>query len=326
MDANKKKRWIVLVNRSPRGPFLEKELHQLIDQRVIRPNDIAYLVPEHSDSEKAAWKFLWQFEQFDSRKNEQKESLPAAILEKRMPKTPEQVQAQIDEQLPLDLQSIRVEDLIVRANEGSRREPFIPRGNPERESVSRVPSSGGFSFKFGTAPLVLALIVGVGLWVKRGNVKEAAVETNREITSVNAKTPPSRPLMLRGAPQARGNSPVEMPNPGINRPVPPPPQMGSAQPIPVSAPRPRDAGEIDLEERRKQREEEFRREAEQLEKARTESQGEKEEELAEESTETSEKKNKRSRTPAAGNDTEDVGESKSPAEPLEEEPLQDAVE
>jgi hypothetical protein len=61
-------RWIVLIDKTPRGPLEQSEIELLIQQGVIRRNDFAILVSNLE--EKASWKFLWQFPQFDRRKKE----------------------------------------------------------------------------------------------------------------------------------------------------------------------------------------------------------------------------------------------------------------
>lgn len=61
-DADKK--WIVLIHKSPHGPLTKEEILVLLQQKVLRHNDVALLV---SESQGNGWKFLWQFEEFDRR-------------------------------------------------------------------------------------------------------------------------------------------------------------------------------------------------------------------------------------------------------------------
>ncbi|MFM8270470.1 MAG: hypothetical protein ACKN9V_09810, partial [Pseudomonadota bacterium] len=87
MAESKQSQWVILINKSPRGPFVETEIKELLQKGTLRHNDLAFLVPETPGQEKAQWKFLWQFVEFDSRAQEKNNPPPAAVLEKRTPKT-----------------------------------------------------------------------------------------------------------------------------------------------------------------------------------------------------------------------------------------------
>jgi len=112
------KKWFLILNRSPRGPFTETEINELLGQGLIRHNDLALLQEEGTPG---SWKFLWQFSEFDSRKKE-KVPPPPEILEKRKPRTEEQIQEELEKQIPLDLKSISFDDLIIRAKPRQKKE------------------------------------------------------------------------------------------------------------------------------------------------------------------------------------------------------------
>src|SRR5438105_2631673 len=42
MDFGDQKQWIVLIQKSPRGPFTETEVNQLIDEGVVRTTDLGF--------------------------------------------------------------------------------------------------------------------------------------------------------------------------------------------------------------------------------------------------------------------------------------------
>lgn len=270
MNEQLQKQWIVLLNKSPRGPFTAAEIHSLIAQKVIRHNDVAYLIPENRDSERAAWKFLWQFEEFDSRKNENSNPPPAAILEKRTPKTESEILAQVTEQVPLDLQSIRAEDLIVRTSSAVRREAVPQRENKPKEPSSYSPRMERSSLASGSLSAVFALVAFVSLvWLGYGQYKSWNAAPAREVSGQNdskgAAGKAAMKAVEKGVPRARNQA--GMRNPGPIKPIAPP--------------QARDRGEINQEERRRLHQEELRREAEERERAESQ-QDEKEPDPAEE--------------------------------------------
>lgn len=59
------KRWVVLVQKAPIGPLTKEEIRVLLQQKIIRHNDVACLVD--TEKKETGWKFLWQFEEFDRR-------------------------------------------------------------------------------------------------------------------------------------------------------------------------------------------------------------------------------------------------------------------
>lgn len=59
------KRWVVLVQKAPIGPLTKEEIRVLLNQKIIRHNDVACLIDP--DKKETGWKFLWQFEEFDRR-------------------------------------------------------------------------------------------------------------------------------------------------------------------------------------------------------------------------------------------------------------------
>ena len=123
MQGSGHNQWVVLLNKMPRGPFSADEIRSLLNQGLLRHNDLALLIQSEVEGGVGVWKFLWQYSEFDSRLPAKDLSqIPAAVLEKRQPKNEEQVAQAVKELVPLDLQSIRIEDLIVKASSGVRKE------------------------------------------------------------------------------------------------------------------------------------------------------------------------------------------------------------
>lgn len=60
------RRWIVLLNKAPKGPFSAEEIRELLTKGVIRRNDLASVVAE-ADGKKSEWKLIWQYTEFDRR-------------------------------------------------------------------------------------------------------------------------------------------------------------------------------------------------------------------------------------------------------------------
>lgn len=286
MAESNQKQWIILLNKSPRGPFSQDEISELIKQGILRHIDLAFLVPEKPGETQAVWKFIWQFSEFDSRRHEKESPPPAAVLEKRTPKTEDQVVTQIQEIVPLDLQSITVDDLILRANSAPRREVSFSSSGEEKEQGRSFKSfeRGQKSNTGGLAALfsVLALVGILYASFKGGPANDSSKEPSRGVAQ-DAKGSGSSTVL--GVPKARSEADLRN-----KKPFPPAP--------PIAAPRERDRGEIREEELLRIREDERRQEAAARERERQrEEESNKEEE--EDSVKEPSKREKRRRKTAA---------------------------
>src|SRR3954466_12194640 len=111
MAGEGKNRWIVLLDKSPRGPLTAEEIQALLDKGIVRRNDIAYQLPDSPDSKATTeWKLLWQFADFD-RRSEPKNVANAAPMERRVQEPTEITRSPLAE-LPEDLLNISPEDLL----------------------------------------------------------------------------------------------------------------------------------------------------------------------------------------------------------------------
>jgi len=117
--------WIVLLNKSPHGPFTEDIIKVLLEQGVVRINDVAFKVPQGEDKSHSEWKFLWQFSEFDrrlGRENRDEKTPPAPIItpaeaERRKAASELEAKRKVESTLPVDLINISPEELIVRSSQ-----------------------------------------------------------------------------------------------------------------------------------------------------------------------------------------------------------------
>jgi hypothetical protein len=117
--GNGQNRWVVLLNRSPKGPLTEEEVKTLLSQGMLRQNDIAYQVAaEGEDKGKSEWKLLWQFPEFNRRQpepNKPKPPVNRSISDRRQKTPPEEIKKKALAELPPDLMEITPEDLLPRS-------------------------------------------------------------------------------------------------------------------------------------------------------------------------------------------------------------------
>lgn len=109
-DPSPEKRWIVLIQKAPRGPLTTSEVRILLHSGVVRMNDLGFEII--SGEEYTEWKFLWQFAEFERRSRKEPTAAPP---DRRKPVAQEQVQQQIHAKVPIDLASIAPEDLVLKS-------------------------------------------------------------------------------------------------------------------------------------------------------------------------------------------------------------------
>ena len=117
------RRWVVLVQRKPRGPMGEPEVQALLNKGIVRTNDLAFEVSPDTGKALTDWKMLWQFTEFDRRAKKLAEEKAKAgpgptTIERRGPVTAEKIQAKVKEAIPEELLDITPEDLIPKQNSG----------------------------------------------------------------------------------------------------------------------------------------------------------------------------------------------------------------
>jgi hypothetical protein len=147
MALDSKNRWVVLLNKSPKGPLSKEEIDELLQKNVLRRNDIAYLLPpEENAKAPTEWKLLWQFPEFDRRGEES-----PAVVDRRQ--TPVQAVKKATEKFPQELLNISPADLVLH----SRR----PEENPEAPLPAAPSAPDSISF-FPFFWRVAAVGVGIG--------------------------------------------------------------------------------------------------------------------------------------------------------------------
>lgn len=297
-DSNQKK-WIILINKSPRGPFIETEIRDLLKQGIVRHNDLAFLVTERPEEGHAQWKFMWQFPEFDSRAGEKNNPPPAAVLEKRTPKTESQIKAQVDENVPVDLKAITIDDLILRVNSAPKREVLVTKIGEEKEryqSTSFPGHQAAFNSKVTSVLFAMIAVIGI-LYAGFKEFYPGSREANREVAQEKKMLSPGG--AAGGPPKARLEGDLK--------------KQSVATPAPDLGPRERDRGEIREDEILRMREEERRREASEREKERQlrEAEESNEEGESEESEEDAKSKSKGARKTASEETEESDDEEKS---------------
>lgn len=299
--GDKPAQWIVLIEKTPRGPLSEAEIKTLLSQGVVRINDIAYKV-ESSDSSRAEWKFLWQFVEFDRRNSTHSEREAFRERERRTTKEQTELKEEANSLLPNELSAIQPEDLVFHST--SSDEKRIDSELPDR--LPDLPQGSKFSGQSRwllAAPLVLV----IGYALTRVQLKTEVVEEPKKEMRLPLADEDDVPITR--APTAT-SQPVRPAAPPIR------PSLRLQKPAP-SLPKPADAGEISYDDYRRQRDE-------QLEKERQEEEERYREELAEEEgleDEKPAKKVKKKRKPAKADEDEEFEAGvQEPEEQLEEEP------
>lgn len=103
-------RWIVLLQKAPKGPFTTQEVESLIAQGLVRRNDVAFQMLEGETKAHTGWKFIWQFAEFERR-----DEKPAP--QKPKPHEPQEDRRQAARApstgiLPEDIAAIKPDDLL----------------------------------------------------------------------------------------------------------------------------------------------------------------------------------------------------------------------
>jgi len=167
------KHWIVLVNKSPRGPLSYEEVSTLLSEKILKRTDLALQVTENSQEEKSEWKFLWQYPEFDLRTQGQKPTDQAGSVktERRVTRNPSDLKAKVAESIPEEIAMINPEDLVVSARKTRPKNipSFLPGQTDDGVDVLPYSSTSAKSSKqqwFFAGVGMLMLVMG-GVYVKR---------------------------------------------------------------------------------------------------------------------------------------------------------------
>jgi len=190
-----------------------EEVIVLLEQNIVRYNDVACLVDTDKTKPSAGWKFLWQFDEFDRRLNAGSEASPlkktTPAVERRQAPAPLPV-----EEIPVELLNISPEELMMKS---------APRAAFESETPTSTPTkNSNFDFSFlnkksiGISLGVLTIVFATFSWRK---IPESGPErSNAGVSDLS----PSAPLDTQNGPLAglpRSMKP-RRPAPGLpNRPI-----------------------------------------------------------------------------------------------------------
>ncbi len=209
MASDGKNRWIVLLNKSPKGPFVADEIRALLEQQILRRNDIAYQLPADTDSKSPTeWKLLWQFAEFDRRRD-----LPAAgskpaatpsmvedVPERRRESTPTITD------VPAELLNIAPEELIPKSTALTalaapldRGEISDPSNGMERPDLESMHAAFSAKWIFGSLGTLMIAVVGWMLYSSGGNRATPVPAPRAVASSPPAETRPAerRAVMTR---------------------------------------------------------------------------------------------------------------------------------
>lgn len=230
------RRWIVLLNKAPKGPFSADEIRELLTKGVIRRNDLASVVAE-ADGKKSEWKLIWQYSEFDRRAGLQPVNATNTKenTDRRKTLSAEEQRAAALKALPENWQDIAPEDLLPHStsNQNQVDTNYQPQ---EFEKSARQPSE--FLPRLRTAFVGLLCVVGAYYFAFHKRSEPAPIAATKVMEQ-------PKPL------------PIPARIPAQSRPIAPPPATQAA-PAPLARPRSvdpnledrgdADRGEIDEEE------------------------------------------------------------------------------
>lgn len=248
-------RWIVLIDKTPRGPLTEGEIRALLAQGLIRTNDVAYKITEAGSGGKAEWKFLWQFDEFDRRRGVEQAKFP--VLERRTPKAEGEVEEEKQAILPQEISAIQPEDLMyhsttVKADSDKVSSLHI---DPLPDDLSKFPPATSFNWKWmaGAVPLLFVVLYFLGTSKKvRSNNNDGKNQAKNQV--VEDENIPTRDVTSSPAQSAKN---VQLPIDRTNHTPPPAQHKVEAKALPKA---PEERGEVSYEEYRKKQDEQLDRE------------------------------------------------------------------
>lgn len=202
-------RWIVLIDKTPRGPLTQSEVRTLIEQKIVRVNDLASRIAPAPEGKKAEWKFLWQYPEFDRRtKGERKAS--DGNENRRNDKPQEKLEEEKKHLLPEELANIHPEDLSYHSTAHPVHEHHQPQSF--EHSNFEEPSPNSFtqpkSFNWGAFAIIpvmlLAGIFAFKLTNKNGELPKSKAKPEMELPTFGVKGDPEyeREVSSTSAPES----------------------------------------------------------------------------------------------------------------------------
>jgi hypothetical protein len=185
------KHWIVLVNKSPRGPLTFEEVSALLNEKLISRTDLALAVSLEKSEEKSDWKFLWQYPEFDLRAQRAVNNPPPLDIktEQRKAQNEAEIKAKISSSLPEEFAMISPEDLIVSIKKVRPKgtTPLMVKDKEEEDDSLPYSNAQPGNAKWGYAVLGL-LILMVGGWIKSAFFEPSEIQSTKISTNI-VRTP-----------------------------------------------------------------------------------------------------------------------------------------
>lgn len=250
------KRWIVLIDKTPRGPLSEGEIRALLSQGIIRTNDVAYQVSDEPTAQKAEWKFLWQFDEFDRRRGVQQPKFP--VLERRTPRADAEIEKEKEAILPQELSSIQPEDLVYHSTStpDEKKGPLHLVDNSIPDDAPRFNTAPFFDWKWTLGLIPMFLLVGYFMVHSTSNKLHIAPKKGMEplaIEKEEEETTPSREVTSSPLQGTQPHRQMQMP---LDRRTAAPVQKPEARELPKP---PEDKGEMSYDDYRKRQDEQMER-------------------------------------------------------------------
>lgn len=179
--------WIVLINKTPRGPLNAEEINTLLSQQILRRNDIAYLVSQ-TKGVRSEWKLLWQYPEFDRRLGEAPKIEPVlSPSERRKVVPPKTLSRLVENEIPKDLLNIRPEELLPKST-GSKPWETLPLNETESGTMRS-------EFRSSRTPMLAGLgtAVAVALWLFGGKIFSPAAPPQTAQLNTQPQAPATQP-------------------------------------------------------------------------------------------------------------------------------------
>jgi hypothetical protein len=217
MAGDGNSRWIVLLNKSPKGPLSEEEIRALLKQGIVRRNDIAYRIPPEGDNKaQTEWKLLWQFPEFDRRADQPAAVAAESTAERRILEPAVEATRKALTEIPPDLLNIAPEDLLPKSTGlalSVDREPSEMSEAPvePRPTFADFEKLSRNRWIFGTAGVLVTAVI---LYIALPSMKPGAAAL-----STDALPPGYNERMPASPPASRANMVVPTPTSSSRLPI-----------------------------------------------------------------------------------------------------------
>ncbi|MBI4404630.1 MAG: hypothetical protein HY537_10735 [Deltaproteobacteria bacterium] len=185
-------KWIVLIQRTPKGPFSLRDIELLLSKKIITRSDYAYKVPPKGAKSSAGWKILGQFEEFDRRGPNKPASENVPVPERRqIGPNDNEPKANL---VPEELSGISPEELVLRSRkEMPAADSVSDHADNKTEKLDEPASAGGkrkiWLLGFGIAALLSYVLF-------KPQAREPKQTVNRVISSQPADNKPKVRMQL----------------------------------------------------------------------------------------------------------------------------------